>query len=68
MLGEKIKQVSILITSQEEALWLEFRRQQENIGTLIKSGALDIKQGKFTCHMGSGRVQKIAQEVTLFTL
>lgn len=58
--GVKIGLVQVSLTPIEQALFVAFRKYQDNLNKIIDSGALDIRNGSFTCHMdGAGIVKAI---------
>ncbi len=62
----KLELVSVSLTPQQQALWLEFEKQQDNISKIIGSGALNIRNGAFTCHVdGGGKIKAIDKQERL---
>jgi len=49
----KIETVQVSLTPEDQALFLEFRKRQQNISKLLKSGMFDIKNGYAEIHFDS---------------
>lgn len=63
-----VKVVSIDLSPEEQALWLVFRRHHANLTTILESGALDIRNGTFVCHMDNdGNVRRIDRQDRLYS-
>jgi hypothetical protein len=61
MAGQGIAEsVQVSLTPIEQALFVAFRKYQDNLNRIIRSGALDITNGSFTCHLdGAGEIKAI---------
>lgn len=64
----KVEMVQISLTPEQQALFASFQRQQKNLACILQSGALDIRNGTFVCHLDNdGNIRKIDRQDRLYS-
>ena len=60
-------EVTIILTTPEAIMFKDFQQFHETFALLVKSGAFDIKNGSFTCHLDAqGNIQTIKRDDVLY--
>jgi hypothetical protein len=61
------QEVTIFLTPTDSELFKSFQQFHKTFELLCKSGAFDIKNGSFVCHMDNeGNIKKIERHDSLF--